>query len=99
MSSGLTADPNFQTWIDGIRKALIIDVVRGTDEAVFSNSVYPNSNISYDTETFGTMRLEVGDIINIRSVCILTSAGQYSIRGTTGTMDRNTWFSFQLIKS
>jgi hypothetical protein len=99
LSTALTVDPNAQTWIDGLRKAVVIDIIRGPLEAIFSNSVYPNSNISYDTEASGTVKLEIGDIIRIRSVCNLTSAGQYSIRGTTGNIDRNTWFTFQRLGS
>jgi hypothetical protein len=99
LSSALTVDPNFQTWTDGLRKAVVIVIIRGSLEAVFSNSVYPNSNTSYDTEASGTVKLELGDIIRIRSVCILTSVGQYFIRGTTGNIDRNTWFTFQRLGS
>ena len=101
LSAILNVNPNGQTWTDGSSKIFSIDIRRLPDieRVIIPSTTTPLSGVFYFSQTSAMTRLEVGDIINLRSVNSLSSGGQYGIVGVSpGNLDRNTEFQFELIK-
>lgn len=97
----LTCDPNGQTWGTDALKFIGIDVTRSPDieRGIVASNTSVASSSFWSVQASGLVRLQVGDVINIRTQTSLTSAGQYLILGAvTGTLDKNTEFQFQYVK-
>lgn len=99
LTAHITITANGQTWTSGGTKSTSITITRppSGSQNIFVGQSYPLSGSQYSTDTTGTMRLQVGDIIQITHINTLTSVGQYSITGNVAPLDRNAIFQFQLI--
>jgi len=97
----LTCDPNGQTWGTDALKFIGIDVTRSPDieRGIVASNTTVSSPSFWSVQASGLVRLQVGDVINIRTQTVLTSVGQYLILGAiAGTLDKNTEFQFQYVK-
>jgi hypothetical protein len=97
----ISCNANGQTWTAGSGKYFAIDITRSPDieRGILVSSTTIASGVGWSNQVSGLVKLQVGDIINVRQTISLTSAGNYQILGElAGTLDKNTMFQFQYIK-
>ena len=96
LEANMSCDSSGSTW-GASNKIFVINITRGTSNAVFVDTRFVVSATNWGQFVNGTYDLYPGDIIHIRLSQTLTS-GTSSIRGSSG-MDLNTFFTWRLIKT
>lgn len=89
---------NGSTWNTGTNKVNSIDITRSpnAEQVVISQTATTASGLNYTQSVCSTVRLEVGDIINLRVQSNFSTAIPYA-QAVTSTFDLNTWFSWRFI--
>jgi len=96
LEANMSCDASGSAW-GASNKIFIINITRGTSNAIFTDTRFVVSSSNWGQFVNGTFDLYPGDIIHIRLNQTLTS-GTASIRQAIG-MDLNTFFTWRLIKT
>ena len=89
---------NGATWNAGTNKIISIDITRSpsAEQVVIAQTANTAANSNYNQSMCSTVRLETGDIINLRIQNNFATATPFA-QGVQNTYDLNTWFYWRFI--
>jgi hypothetical protein len=94
----VSIDANGATWNNSVNKSVAIDITRIgiPEQAVIINTGMKQNGLSYQQQVSSSYYLQVGDIINCRTVLAYASATPFCV-GVQNTFDLNTFFTWRYI--
>jgi len=94
----VSIDANGATWNNSVNKSVAIDITRIgiPEQAVIINTGMKQNGLSYQQQVASSYYLQVGDIINCRTVLAYATATPFVVP-LQNTFDLNTFFSWRFI--
>jgi hypothetical protein len=87
---------NGAVYLNTTNKGVVIDLLRGTEQAVLVNTALQATATTYNMNVSSTYYLNTGDILTCRIINTFTG-GPPTIQGLANVFDLNTFFSWQFV--